>query len=144
MSDADDRFAIIAVLDRYAECVDTRDWPGLADVFTDDVDFDFGVWQASTLDGARENIRGFLDGCGPTQHMLGNYRVTIDGDRAQSRCYCRAMHVGKGAHAGKTYEVWIEYADGLVRTADGWRSAKRVATASIQQGNPSLLGPATD
>ena len=29
MSDADDRFEIIAVLDRYAECLDTRDWPGL-------------------------------------------------------------------------------------------------------------------
>ena len=36
MSDTDDRFAIIAVLDRYAEVLDTRDWPGLADVFTDD------------------------------------------------------------------------------------------------------------
>ena len=46
MSDADDRFAIIAVLDRYAEVLDTRDWPGLADVFTDDVDMDFGVWHA--------------------------------------------------------------------------------------------------
>ena len=35
MSDAaDDRFAIIATLDRYAECLDRRDWPGLADVFT--------------------------------------------------------------------------------------------------------------
>ena len=37
---ADDRFAIIATLDRYAECLDQRDWPGLADVFTDDVEID--------------------------------------------------------------------------------------------------------
>ena len=35
MSSADDRFAIIAVLDRYAECLDTRDWQGLADVFSE-------------------------------------------------------------------------------------------------------------
>ena len=34
MSEADDRFSIIATLDRYAECLDARDWPGLADVFT--------------------------------------------------------------------------------------------------------------
>ena len=30
VSEADDRFAIIATLDRYAECLDTRDWAGLA------------------------------------------------------------------------------------------------------------------
>ena len=37
-SAADDRFAIIAVLDRYSECLDARDWPGVADVFTDDAE----------------------------------------------------------------------------------------------------------
>ena len=141
MSAADDRFAIIAVLDRYAECLDTRDWAGLADVFTADVDMDFGAWRATSLDEVRENIRSFLGGCGPSQHLLGNYRIELEGDVASSRCYCRVMHFGKGAHEGKTFESWIEYADELVRTSKGWRSRKRVANPQMNQGDISLLGP---
>jgi hypothetical protein len=141
MSDADDRFAIIAVLDRYSECLDTRNWAGLSDVFTEDVDMDFGVWKATSLDEVRQNIRSFLDGCGPSQHLLGNYRIELDGDRASSRCYCRVMHFGKGEHEGKTFESWIEYADELVRTQKGWRSCKRSAHAQMNQGDISLLGP---
>ncbi|MFO0688133.1 MAG: nuclear transport factor 2 family protein [Myxococcota bacterium] len=140
-SAADDRFAIIAVLDRYSECLDGRDWPGLADVFTDDVEFDFGAWKEKGLPAVRGQIRSYLDGCGPSQHLLGNYRIVLDGDRASSKCYCRVMHFGKGPHAGKTYETWIEYADELVRTKSGWRSAKRKGSAWMHQGDPSLLGP---
>lgn len=141
MSAADDRFEIIATLDRYSECLDSRDWPGLSDVFTEDVEMDFSVWSATNLDDVRSNIRSFLDGCGPSQHLLGNYRIRLDGDRASSRCYCRVMHFGKGEHEGKTFESWIEYADELVRTPSGWRSRKRIARAQMNQGDPSLLGP---
>jgi hypothetical protein len=129
------------VLDRYSECLDTRNWEGLVDVFSEEVDMDFGVWQATSLEDVRQNIRSFLDGCGPSQHLLGNYRIELDGDRASSRCYCRVMHFGKGEHEGKTFESWIEYADWLVRGPDGWRSHKRVATAQMNQGDRSLLGP---
>ncbi len=141
MSAADDRFAIIATLDRYSECLDTRDWPRLAEVFTPDVDMDFEAWHEQGLDRVTATIRSFLDGCGPIQHLLGNYRIELDGDRASSRCYCRVMHMGRGEHEGKTYEAWIEYADELVRTPKGWRSRKRVARAQMHQGDPSLLGP---
>ena len=141
MSASDERFAIIAVLDRYAECLDARDWTGLADVFTDDVEMDFGVWRATDLDAVRTNIRSFLDGCGPSQHLLGNYRIALEGDAARSKCYCRVMHFGKGEAEGKTFESWIEYADELVRTPAGWRSRKRAARAMMNQGDPSVLGP---
>ena len=141
MSAADDRFEIIATLDRYSECLDTRNWRGLSDVFTDDVDMDFGAWRERSLDDVRKAIRSFLDGCGPSQHLLGNYRIDLDGDTASSKCYCRVMHQGKGEHEGKSYEAWIEYADELVRTPQGWRSRKRVGTPQMHEGDPSLLGP---
>ena len=142
MSEADDRFAIIAVLDRYSECLDTRDWEGLSDVFTQDVDMDFGTWRAQDLDQVRANIRAFLDGCGPSQHLLGNYRIRFDagGNEASSRCYCRVMHFGKGEHEGKTFESWIEYSDELFRTPQGWRSRKREGRSQMNQGDITLLG----
>ncbi len=141
MSNADDRFAIIATLDCYSECLDTRDWDRLGEVFTDDVDMDFGEWHVQGLAKVTTTIRGYLDGCGPSQHLLGNYRIELDENRASSRCYCRVMHMGKGEHAGKTYETWIEYRDELIRTPAGWRSQKRVGHAQMHQGDPSLLGP---
>jgi hypothetical protein len=141
MSDADDRFAIIATLDRYSECLDRRDWARLSEVFTEDVDMDFEAWHEQGLAKVTATIRSYLDGCGPSQHLLGNYRIELDGDQASSRCYCRVMHMGRGAHEGKTFESWIEYADDLVRTDAGWRSRRRVARAQMQQGDPSLLGP---
>ncbi len=141
MSAAEDRFEIIATLDRYAECLDTRDWAGLADVFCEDVEMDFGVWKASNLDEVRSSIGSFLDGCGPSQHLLGNYRIRLDGDRATSKCYCRVMHHGKGEHEGKRFESWIEYSDELVRSAIGWRSRSRIARVQLEEGDRSLLGP---
>lgn len=146
MSDAaDDRFAIIATLDRYAECLDQRDWPGLADVFTEDVEIDWVEWQQQGLDAATTSIRSYLDGCGPSQHLLGNYRIELEGDHARSKHYCRVMHMsrseGKGEQPSKTYETWIEYADDLLRTQDGWRSRRRVCRVLMDQGDRSVLGP---
>lgn len=141
MTVADDRFEIIAVLDRYADVLDGRDWPRLAEVFTPDVEMDFGAWRASNLDDVIANIRSFLDGCGPSQHLLGNYRIDLAGDTARSRCYVRVMHFGRGEHEGKRYEMWGEYADELVRTDAGWRSRRRLATAKMHDGDMSLLGP---
>jgi len=141
VGDADDRFAIIAVLDRYAEVLDTRRWEGLADVFTEDVEMDFQSWRATGLAEVTRHVRSFLDGCGPSQHLLGNYRIELDGDRASSRCYVRVMHLGKGPHEGKTYEMWGEYRDELVRAPAGWRSRRRVAIPRLEQGDRTLLGP---
>ena len=51
------------------------------------------------------------------------------------------MHMGKGEQAGKTYETWIEYADELVRTNEGWRSRRRVGRTLMEQGDRAVLGP---
>jgi hypothetical protein len=140
MTDADHRFAIIAALDRYAECLDRRDWAGLDEVFDPDVEADYRLWQVTGIPALRDRIRSMLGGCGPTQHLLGNYRIEIAGDHATSRCYARVMHFAADG-SDRSFEVWMEYADSWRRTADGWRSHARQATASMQRGDPSVLGP---
>jgi hypothetical protein len=141
MAAATDRFEIIEALDSYAEALDRRDWPRLAKVFTPDVDMDFGSWHAKNLEELTAHIRSLLGGCGPSQHLLGNYRIELDGDRAKSRCYVRVMHFGKGEHEGKSYEMWGVYSDSLVRTHEGWRSCARKVAVTMEQGDRSLLGP---
>lgn len=70
-------------------------------------------------------IRSLLDGCGPTQHLLGNFRVTVEKDVATCACYVRAAHAGRGEQVSQIYEVWAEYRDQLVRTPEGWRISER-------------------
>lgn len=140
-SDERDRSAIVAVLDRYADALDSRNWNLLREVFSDDVQLDFGEWTATSRDQAIAAMRRYLDGCGSTQHLLGNYRIVLAGDTAASRVYVRAFHVGIGRAQGKTYEMGGEYRDELRRTPAGWRITKRQGVPFWEQGSREVLSP---
>ena len=135
-----DRSEIVAVLDRYAEALDQRRWELLEQVFAPDVDVDFGEWSARSLPEVVATIRSYLDGCGPSQHLQGNHRVEVDRDRAKSRVYIRAAHVGVGRAAGKSYEMAGEYQDELRRTPAGWRIVRRRLQVFFELGSRDVLG----
>ncbi|MBW2274736.1 MAG: nuclear transport factor 2 family protein [Deltaproteobacteria bacterium] len=135
-----DREEIIAALDRYAEALDGRQWELLDRVFLPELDYDFVAWRARSRAEAVERIREALDGCGPTQHLLGNYRVTVDGDSATSAVYVRAFHLGIGSAQGKTFEMGGEYRDEWVRSEEGWLSARRSVKVLFVVGDPRVLG----
>ena len=138
--DSTARIEIIRVLDAYASALDSRDWNLLHDVFTTNAAVDFGAGQTSNVEEVIDTISAYLDGCGPTQHLQGNYRVDISGDRASSRCYIRAFHLGGDLHAGKTYEMAGEYIDELCRTANGWLIRERSFAIFWELGDRELLG----
>lgn len=79
--------------------------------------------------------KSFLGGCGPTQHLLGNFRITVDGNSAESACYVQA------AHEGKTYTTWAEYRDTLERKDGGWKIIERHMYIIKDTGAPEILGP---
>ncbi|HEX5065339.1 MAG TPA: nuclear transport factor 2 family protein [Myxococcota bacterium] len=141
MSSETDRVEIASRLDLYAEALDRRQWERLREVFADDVQIDFGEWTATSCEQAVTAIRGYLDGCGPSQHLLGTCRIRIEGDAAWSLVYVRAFHVGVGRAAGKTYEMGGEYQDELRRRPEGWRIVKRRARVLFEQGSRDVLGP---
>ena len=63
---------------RFARAMDDREWAVLHEVMLPDATADLGT---GTLRGPAEVvavIRSFLDGCGPTQHLLGNMLVDVD------------------------------------------------------------------
>ena len=138
---SDARWEIAGVLDAYAEALDRRKWALLDEVFAPELEFDFGEWVARSREEAVTSIRSYLDGCGPTQHLLGNYRIDVEGETARSRVYVRAFHLGVGDAAGKTYEMGGEYRDELRRTEAGWRIASRRGRLHFEQGNPAVRAP---
>jgi len=136
-----ERQAIIDVLNTYATCLDTRHWSGLNDVFHPRATGKYGVelnGRAAIVDA----IRSFLDGCGPSQHLIGNYQISIDGDQAQSSTKARVLHVGAGERAELTpYEAIGVYHDRHVRTAGGWRIIRRHFDVHISIGDINILQP---
>jgi len=137
-----ERQAIIDVLNTYATCLDTRDWLGLNNVFHPQA---IGIY-AVTLDGRTaiiDSIRSFLDGCGPSQHLLGNHQISIDGDYAKSSTKARVLHVGAGERADLTpYDAIGTYHDRLLRTTDGWRIIHRHFDVQVSIGDINVLQPA--
>jgi SnoaL-like domain len=136
-----ERQPIISVLNRYATCLDSRDWSGLDEVFHPDATASYGV----PLDGRPaivESIRGFLGGCGPSQHLLGNYEVRVEDDHAEAVTKARVIHVGSGQRAGLApYEAIGVYRDQLVLTSEGWRITHREFDVHISLGDIEVLQP---
>ena len=137
----DDRAAVIDTVNRYATALDSRDWALLDEVFTPDAVGDFGRGLLTGREAVRDLVRRMLGGCGPTQHLLANHRVELDGDAARCVCQVRAFHAGAGAGGGGSYEIFGEYRDRLVRTPDGWRIARRELSVHHEIGTRDVLGP---
>lgn len=129
--------AVVDVLVRCAAAFDARDWSALDNVFTADVEAYGAQGRAAVV----TTIRSFLGGCGPSQHLLGNYDVVISGESARSVCKARVLHVGAGDRADQTYECCGNYLDELVRTTDGWRIRRRQFEVTISLGDMSVLQP---
>jgi hypothetical protein len=142
----DDRAAIIEVTIGYSSALDQRDWKLLDEVFLADVVIDYSTGaRVEGRDRVIAQIRNMLGGCGPTQHLLGNHVVTVDGDHATSSCKVRAFSAGApgGPHAGEAYELFGSYHDDVVRTPAGWRIAHRRMDVIFESGNRAVLGPYT-
>lgn len=117
-----ERAAIQSVLDLYATALDNRDWAALDEVFAKEASTHYeGMGHFDGRDAIVQFISQVLNQCGPTQHLLGNYRIEVDGDTATAKCYLAAIHAGIGDYQGQTQTVWGEYRDRLVKTPAGWR-----------------------
>ncbi len=138
-----DREAIVEVVNRYGYHLDERDWPQLDTVFSADAVGNYGGPGSPFVEGREAlvaMIRSFLDGCGPSQHLLGNHVVEVDGDEAVARCKARVYHFGAGERAALTpYECFGVYRDRLRRTPEGWRIVERVFDVYHAVGDIEIL-----
>jgi hypothetical protein len=117
-----DELAIVALLNRYARAVDTKDWELYRSVFTNDahIDYSADVFVGS-VDEAIEFFTGlFSELVTMSMHYITNVESTIDGDTAQ----VRAMFYNPTRFSGvvETAMFGGYYHHDLVRTQDGWRS----------------------
>lgn len=127
-------------LNRFARAMDARDWQGLLAILTDDATGELGEGPLDSPAAIVGTIRRYLDHCGPTQHLLGNLLVELDGDHATSRCYVSDMHLGQGAAAGESFFTLGDYHDRWRRVDGEWRLAHRTKRAGGHLGSFSVFG----
>ncbi|PTD19306.1 nuclear transport factor 2 family protein [Sphingomonas fennica] len=136
-----DERAIYRQLCRFAEAMDRREWHRLDDVLLEDAEADYGIGRRFGRAAIVTEMRSFLDGCGPTQHLLANVVIDVDDDAATSSAYVADMHVGLGDRAHLTFRTLGDYRDRWVRTAAGWRIAERIKHNRAHVGDMAVLGP---
>ncbi len=130
-----DERAIERALIRLARAMDDRDWAAMAEILAEDAEGDFGTGRLAGSPAIIEVIRGFLDRCGPTQHLLGNVIVDVDGDVATSRAYIRDVHLNTSADPSVRFYTIGDYRDTWRRSGDGWRLTERL------KANRAYVGP---
>jgi len=112
-------------LSQFARAMDERDWECLATILTEDARAEMGAGPLAGRDAIIASIRRYLDVCGPTQHLLGNLLVEVDGDTARSRCYVSDMHLGAGPKAHLTFCTLGDYHDRWQKIDGRWRMVER-------------------
>ena len=139
-----DKLDIIELFNRYAAAMDEKNWDALSALYIPDATAEQPIG-APVLKG-RKAIVGMIgaaiDWLGPTHHMLGNYIVSVDGDRAEGSCYVRGHHAGAREHAGKWQETLGKLSAKLVRTPEGWRFAAFFEEITVSLGTSEIFNPA--
>ena len=131
-------------LARFARIADTKTFDALGDVFTDDVQFDYGAGQVEHgIAALQALLRHHLADCGATQHLIGSIFVDVDGDRAVSHAYVQARHQRVGDFVGPVFDSNGEYTDHWCRGAQGWRIGRRTATWAANTGDPAIITATT-
>ena len=115
---------VAEVLVRYATGVDRRDWDLFRSCFTDDVHAEYeGIETWESVDAITAYMETTHAEMGHTLHRLSNMSITVDGDTATARSYVDAVLMAADNRTGLNAIGY--YDDELLRTASGWRIARR-------------------
>ncbi|HEX2894538.1 MAG TPA: nuclear transport factor 2 family protein [Marmoricola sp.] len=129
LQELSDRQEIVDVITRYTRAIDTRNWDGLDEVFTEDGVLDYSAvgGPADVLEVAKPWVEKGLSGFLRYQHIIGQVSIELDGDTARATAYFTNPMVAPTPEGGESLvEVGGYYHHELVRTPDGWRSRRMV------------------
>jgi len=132
-----DRLEIQELLTRYTRAIDQRDFALLDTCFLPDAHVDYV--SSGGIQGKYPEVRAWLEKAlapfATMMHMVGNTTFEISGDRANTRTYViNPMGFANPDGSLHVFTVCAHYVDELVRTADGWRIAKRIEETVLMDG----------
>ena len=138
LQEMSDRIEINDLLTRYAKAIDTQDYELLDTCFLPDADVDYV--SSGGIAGKYPEVRAWLEKAlaifSVTIHSLSNSEIELDGDRATGRTLVtNPMCMQQGDEKQTIFTDYAHYEDELVRTADGWRIARRFERQALLDGS---------
>lgn len=123
----------------YAYALDQRNWALLDAVFHETCWARYGDNAAVLGRQAIVNaIRGYLDGCGPTQHLISNIMVIRADNCLYSLASVQAVHRGQ---SGNSIFTSVARYHGQWTQIDGrWLAVRWRMLVDINHGDPSVFG----
>ena len=145
LQEISDRLELEDLLHAYTDCIDTKSFDDLRDIFTEDAHVDYSATGGAVgdLESTIRFLKEALTLFPATQHMMGNIRLEITGDAATGRSIClNPMTVEKDGQQQQFF-LGFWYEDEFVRTGMGWRIRRRRQVASWQFNTPDFLLPSS-
>lgn len=146
-----DREAIRDLFITFAAAMDGKDWELLDTVWSDDAVYDRSAmtWDGFTEDAWRGRVdimKQMVEGVSrhfAAHHILTNYRIRIDGDRARAVVYLHSVHLDDPQKPEEHGDHGAWYLGELIRTTHGWK-IRRLAHEPVWYGGVMRpRGPAT-
>ncbi|MFT4824452.1 MAG: hypothetical protein ACJAUG_000481 [Halioglobus sp.] len=128
--------AMVAV----ARAMDERNWRAFEALAIDSISYDLGLGPGQGREAFVQTMRSFLDDCGPTQHLLGNVLIDVDGGSASSRAYVSDMHVGRGDKSQLSFRTLGDYHDQWQCVRGCWLLSHRTKINAAHLGSFEVLG----
>ena len=128
MSGSEDVEAIKQLKARYFRLLDTKDWAGFRQVFTDDVAVDTTAAGGSVTTSADEFVAFLVDvlGGAVTVHQGHMPEITLTGPDSATGIW--ALHDVVLFPTGRRLDGFGHYHETYARTPDGWRIAALTLT----------------
>jgi hypothetical protein len=152
-AETSDHVEITGLLARYAWAIDGKRTDLFAKVFTADIEADYGPFGSfADLEVLATRFDEYHAQFATTQHLISNAFIEVEGDTAKCRAYFQATMVyvaepGEGVDMlteGRSFQGGGYYEDELVRTADGWRIARRACVGAWFKPAPELVYPSAE
>lgn len=124
---------------RFAQAMDNRDWLNFKALTIDSVAADLGLGLKTGRDEMVATIRRYLDGCGVTQHMLGNVLIDVTGNTASSQAYVCDMHLGKGDKQQLSFHTLGLYKDQWQKIDGQWLMTQRIKDNRATVGSMAVF-----
>ena len=126
-----DKQDIYEVLTRYCRGVDRGDAELIRSVYHDDAIDDHGIWKGLGVEFA-DWIVGVLKDTKQCMHLIGNVRIDLQGDVANSETYCISINDDGVKHQ----TVDVRYIDRFERRQNVWKIAARLVVFDVSRIEP--------
>lgn len=137
-----DRLEIEDLITDYADAIDAREIDRLDHIFTKDAFIDYSPMGGAV--GRYPEVKAFLkealSAFKNTQHMIGNYQIKLDGDKATGKIMCfNPMQLDLGEQKSEVFFLGLWYLDEYIKTTKGWRIVKRLEQKSYDFNTPEFM-----